>query len=58
MADVERDLLTKALDRTKGVRKEAARLLGISFRSLRYRLAKLGVAPDELDLKDGKDDPE
>jgi two-component system response regulator PilR (NtrC family) len=49
MGDFERELLLKALERTKGVRKEAAKLLKISFRSLRYRLAKLGVAgPDEV----------
>ena len=43
VADFERDLLLKALDKAKGVRKGAAKLLKISFRSLRYRLAKLGV---------------
>jgi two-component system, NtrC family, response regulator PilR len=43
VADFERELLLKALDKTKGVRKTAAKLLGISFRSMRYRLAKLGV---------------
>jgi two-component system, NtrC family, response regulator PilR len=45
VSDYERALIDKALQRTQGVRKEAAKLLGISFRSLRYRLAKLGVAP-------------
>ena len=43
VADVERRLITAALRRTKGVRKDAAKLLGISFRSLRYRLKKLGL---------------
>jgi two-component system response regulator PilR (NtrC family) len=43
VGEFERDLLLKALDRAKGVRKSAAKLLGISFRSFRYRLAKLGV---------------
>lgn len=43
VADVERRLITAALRRTKGVRKEAAKLLGVSFRSLRYRLEKLGI---------------
>jgi two-component system, NtrC family, response regulator PilR len=43
MSDLERDLIMKALARTNGVRKDAAKLLGITFRSLRYRLAKLGV---------------
>jgi len=49
MGEFEKELLMKALDRAKGVRKEAAKILGISFRSMRYRLAKLGVgeAPDE-----------
>lgn len=43
VADLERHLITAALQRTQGVRKEAAKLLGISFRSLRYRLEKLGI---------------
>jgi two-component system response regulator PilR (NtrC family) len=38
--EVERRLLVEALERTGGVRTAAARLLGISFRSLRYRLQK------------------
>ncbi len=41
--DYERTLLGKALGQTGGVRKKAALLLGISFRSLRYRLSKLGL---------------
>jgi two-component system response regulator PilR (NtrC family) len=48
IAELERDLIGKALARTGGVRKEAAKLLKITFRSLRYRLAKLGVAPDAM----------
>ncbi len=43
VADLERRLIAKALDRTGGVRKDAAKLLGVSFRSLRYRLDKLGI---------------
>jgi len=31
------------LERTSGNRTEAARLLSVSFRSLRYRLSKLGI---------------
>ncbi len=38
--EVERRFLLEALERSGGVRKAAARLLGISFRSLRYRLQK------------------
>ncbi len=43
MDAVERHLLLKALKRTGGMRKETARLLGISTRSLRYRLEKHGL---------------
>jgi len=43
VADYERSLLREALSLTKGVKKRAARLLGISFRSFRYRLEKLGI---------------
>ncbi len=44
---VERRLIEQALDRTGGRKKEAARLLGISFRSLRYRVDKLRMKDDE-----------
>ena len=40
----ERRILEKALARTDGVKKEAAKLLNVSFRSMRYRLAKYGIA--------------
>jgi two-component system, NtrC family, response regulator PilR len=43
VADLERRLIDAALRKTSGVRKRAAKLLGISFRSLRYRLEKLGI---------------
>ncbi len=39
---VERDLLEQALALTDGNRTEAAKLLDISFRSIRYRLQKYG----------------
>jgi len=42
--EVERRLLVAALDRSGGVRTAAARLLGVSFRSLRYRLDKHSLA--------------
>jgi two-component system response regulator PilR (NtrC family) len=41
--DLERTLLLKALDRTKGIKKKAAELLNINFRSMRYRLEKYGL---------------
>ncbi|HEB89485.1 MAG TPA: sigma-54-dependent Fis family transcriptional regulator [Deltaproteobacteria bacterium] len=43
VADYERSLLREALLLSGGVKKKAARLLGISFRSFRYRLEKLGI---------------
>ena len=52
VSDFERALILKALERTSGNRTEAARVLGVSFRSLRYRLSKLGITGS-----DGPDDP-
>ena len=46
--DLERTLLVKALDKTMGIKKKAAELLHINFRSMRYRLEKYG-------LNDGQD---
>ncbi|MFK7897508.1 MAG: sigma-54-dependent transcriptional regulator [Myxococcota bacterium] len=43
VAEYERSLLEEALSLSGGVKKRAARLLGISFRSFRYRLEKLGI---------------
>jgi len=47
LAWVEQRLIDEALQRTSGVRVEAARVLGISFRSFRYRLQKLTQGGDE-----------
>jgi two-component system response regulator PilR (NtrC family) len=43
LEEIERAYLKKALDCSKGNKNKAAELLGISFRSLRYRLDKLGI---------------
>ncbi|WP_456433808.1 sigma-54-dependent transcriptional regulator [Thermosulfuriphilus sp.] len=43
LAKIEMDLLKQALERTGGVKTEAAKLLGLNFRSFRYRLAKYGL---------------
>jgi len=40
---VERDMIIKALREAGGNKTRAAEILGISFRSLRYRLKKLGL---------------
>jgi len=45
LGSIEREILLKALARTGGVRKKAAELLGITFRSIRYRLAKYDIDP-------------
>jgi len=43
MAEVEKDYIIKAMDMAHGSKQRAAKLLGISMRSLRYRLDKLGI---------------
>jgi two-component system response regulator PilR (NtrC family) len=40
LSNAEKALLQKALEKTGGVKTEAAKLLGLSFRSLRHRLKK------------------
>ena len=47
LEDYERSILTQALEQAGGVKKKAAKLLNISFRSIRYRLVKLGVEDPE-----------
>ncbi len=47
LGEIEKEILLKALDRTGGVRKSAAVLLGITFRSIRYRLSKYGWGEDD-----------
>ena len=49
---IERSLIRQALERSRGVRTKAAQTLGLSFRSLRYRLQKLGMTVE------GEIDPE
>lgn len=43
VSDIEKTLILKALDKTKGIKKKAAELLHINFRSMRYRLEKYGL---------------
>jgi transcriptional regulator with PAS, ATPase and Fis domain len=50
LAEYEKAILLRALDQAGGVKKRAAELLGINYRSLRHRLQKYGLA-------DASDDP-
>jgi two-component system response regulator PilR (NtrC family) len=63
VAEFEKALLTKALEKTGGIKKKAARLLNISFRSMRYRVDKyalggLSVDDDEEDALTTSTTPE
>ena len=52
LEDIERDAIIKALEQTRYNKTAAAKLLGMTFRALRYRIKKLGieydVAPQQL----------
>ena len=44
---IEKQFLLQALERAGGVKKKAAALLGLTFRSFRYRLAKFGMDDEQ-----------
>lgn len=44
---IEKRAIASALDKTQNNKTAAAKLLGVSFRTLRYRLAKLGLSKEE-----------
>ncbi len=46
MHDMEREYILQAIELAKGSRQEAARLLGITPDSLKYRISKLNVKPE------------
>jgi two-component system, NtrC family, response regulator PilR len=52
LGEIERQVLLAALEKAGGVRKNAAALLKMTFRSLRYRLAKYGYSDDEKQSDD------
>jgi two-component system, NtrC family, response regulator PilR len=58
LEDIEKRAIVKALEKANNNKTAAAKLLGISFRTLRYRLSKLGLAKDGEDdgLEDDGDD--
>jgi two-component system response regulator PilR (NtrC family) len=43
LEDIERDAIVKALEKTRYNKTAAAKILGMSFRALRYRIKKLGI---------------
>lgn len=52
--EVEKSAILKALDETRWNRTAAAKKLGMTFRSLRYRLKKMGLDDDAIDDEDEK----
>lgn len=55
VGEYEKMLLLKALDKTGGVKKRAAKLLNISFRSIRYRLEKYGLNAGDDSEEEGEE---
>ena len=43
LENIERDAIIKALEKTRYNKTAAAKLLGMTFRALRYRIKKLGI---------------
>ncbi|MDP3087985.1 MAG: sigma-54 dependent transcriptional regulator [Methylotenera sp.] len=55
LEDIEKRAIVSALNKTNNNKTAAAKLLGVSFRTLRYRLSKLGLAKEsdaDLDSDD------
>ncbi len=53
IGQIEKEVLIKAIHRAGGVKKKAAKLLGITFRSMRYRVEKYGLSgPGDEELVD------
>jgi DNA-binding NtrC family response regulator len=51
--DVERDLIMQAMDQTDYNITKAAKLLGLTFRTLQYRLEKFGIKKPEKEKDEG-----
>ncbi len=47
LEEIEKKAIIQALGKTNNNKTAAAKLLGVTFRTLRYRLAKLGLAKEE-----------
>ncbi|HEV7643066.1 MAG TPA: sigma-54 dependent transcriptional regulator [Pyrinomonadaceae bacterium] len=53
--DVERGLIMQAMERTDNNITKAAKLLGLTFRTLQYRLEKFGIKRDEGGTEEGEE---
>lgn len=49
LENIEKQAILQALEKTRQNKTAAAKLLGVSFRTLRYRLSKLGLSKEPLD---------
>jgi two-component system, NtrC family, response regulator PilR len=59
LEDIEKRTILQALEKTNNNKTAAAKLLGISFRTLRYRLSKLGLSKEQdPDLEEAEGDEE
>ncbi|VAX22954.1 Hydrogenase transcriptional regulatory protein HoxA [hydrothermal vent metagenome] len=47
VSSMEKHLLTKALEKARGKKMKAAKLLNLTFRSFRYKLSKYGIGGDD-----------
>ncbi len=47
LAQIERELIDRAMTEARGVKKDAAALLGLTFRQFRHRVKKLSGQPDD-----------
>jgi two-component system, NtrC family, response regulator PilR len=53
LSKLEKKYLHDALNQAGGVKKHAAELLGLNFRSFRYRVKKYGLSDDSDDMSEG-----
>lgn len=58
LEDIEKRAILKALAKANNNKTAAAKLLGVSFRTLRYRLSKLGLSKEEESDEDFDPDDE
>ncbi|QYO65962.1 sigma-54-dependent transcriptional regulator [Leptolyngbya sp. 7M] len=53
--DVEKSLIMQAMERTDGNITKSAKLLGLTFRTLQYRLEKFGIKKDQTENEEDGD---